>query len=279
MGPVEDQGIILQHIAHIGVLLLLFTVGLKLNLRSISRQEVLGPGLLHFLASTLLYFLGIHFLLEIPLLTAILLGCALSFSSTVLSAKVLENKKEMLAFHGRVAIGILILQDLLALIVISLTSGKVPSPYALLILLLPFTRKFLYKLLDHSGKDELFLLFGLLLALVIGGYGFELVGLSSELGALALGLSISKHPKAPELSKSLWGIKEFFLIGFFLQIGIQGLPTKADWMFALAVNATLLLKGVLLPSTWPRTFYMKKFINASLLLSEISFTQMSKPLT
>jgi predicted Kef-type K+ transport protein len=177
--------------------------------------------------------------------TTFMLSVALAFSSTVLAAKVLETKRELRAFHGRVAIGILIVQDLIALIVVSLAAGRSPSIWALLVFTLPLLRPLLFKLLDASGHDELQLLFGLLLALVVGGYGFELVGLSSELGALVLGALLANHRRSGELSKTLWGIKEFFLVGFFLQIGIGGLPDSQAWMFALMMTALLPIKAIL----------------------------------
>ncbi len=88
-------------------------------------------------------------------------------------------------------------------------------------------------------------LLGLLLALVVGGYGFETLGLSSELGALAFGAMLAKHPRAGELSSALWSIKEVFLIGFFLQIGIGGLPDAQALTFAVAMTLLLPLKGAL----------------------------------
>ena len=117
--------------------------------------------------------------------------------------------------------------------------------WALLVFALPFTRPLLYRLLDASGHEDLLVLFGLLLALGVGGYGFELVGLSAELGALVFGALLAKHRRAGEVAKSLWSIKEFFLVGFFLQIGIDGLPDKNAWVFALVVIALLPLKGAL----------------------------------
>jgi len=110
---------------------------------------------------------------------------------------------------------------------------------------LPLTRPLLYRLLDASGHEDLLVLFGLLLALGVGGYGFEQVGLSAELGALVFGALLAKHRRAGEVAKSLWSIKEFFLVGFFLQIGIDGLPDKDAWVFALLMIALLPLKGAL----------------------------------
>ncbi|UDL05700.1 cation:proton antiporter family protein [Marinobacter sp. CA1] len=234
---------VLDHLAHLGVLLLLFTVGLKLKLRSILSPEVIGGGLLHFTISCSLFTPGIYLLLDTDWSTSLLLAIALSFSSTVLAAKVLESKRELRAFHGRVAIGILIMQDLIALVVMSIAAGKTPSIWALGVFLLPLLRPLLYRLLDASGHDELLVLLGLLLALVLGGLGFEAVGLSSELGALVFGAMLANHPRAVELSKSLWSVKEMFLVGFFLQIGIGGLPDQQALIFAVAVALLLPLKG------------------------------------
>lgn len=242
--PAEGPSII-HHVAHLGVLLLLFTVGLKLNVRSLARAEVLGGGSLHFGLSILLTLPAVLFIFDVSWYQALMLAIALAFSSTVLAAKVLESKRELRAFHGRVAIGILIVQDLLALLVMSVASGTVPSPWAFLVFGLPLLRPLLYKLLDASGHEDLLILFGLLLALVVGGQGFELVGLSSELGALVFGAMLAKHPRAGELSKSLWSIKEFFLVGFFLQIGIDGLPDANAWLFAGVMTLILPIKALL----------------------------------
>ncbi|KAA1175678.1 sodium:proton exchanger [Marinobacter salinexigens] len=235
----------LEHIAHVGVLLLLFTVGLKLKLRSIVSPEVIGGSLLHFAITCLVFTPGLYLLMDLPWSTALMLAIALSFSSTVLAAKVLESKRELRAFHGRVAIGILIMQDLIALVVMSLAAGQTPSKWALIVFGLPLLRPLLFRLLDASGHDELLVLLGLLLALVLGGYGFESVGLSSELGALVFGAMLASHPRAQELSKSLWSVKEMFLVGFFLQIGIGGLPDSQALIFALVATLVLPLKGLL----------------------------------
>lgn len=239
------EGHALKHISHIGVLLLLFTVGLKLKIHNLLKSEVIGPGLLHFAIVTASYTSALHFLLGHDPRTSLLLSIALSFSSTVLSAKVLESKKELASFHGKTAIAILILQDLIALFAMALTTDKTPTPYALLVLLLPFLRPILFKLIDMAGRDDLFVLLGVLLAVVAGGFGFESVGLSGELGALFMGMLTATHPRSKDLTKSLWAIKEFFLIGFFLNIGIGSTPTLDDLAFALLVNTTLLLKGFL----------------------------------
>ena len=114
-----------------------------------------------------------------------------------------------------------------------------------MVLILPLCKPILYKLLDLSGHEELMVLLGLLLALVVGGAGFETLGLSSELGALAFGAMLAGHKRAGELSQSLWSLKEIFLVGFFLQIGLGGLPDQHALIFALVMTLLLPLKSAL----------------------------------
>jgi len=103
----------------------------------------------------------------------------------------------------------------------------------------------LFRILDYAGHDEVLVLTGMLLSLVIGGVGFELIGLKGEIGALVMGLLLSTHPRASELSDSLWALKEVFLVGFFLSIGMSGLPDWNAFVFAVALGVLLPLKGVL----------------------------------
>lgn len=245
IGLPADAGPLLEHLAHLGVLLLLFTIGLKLNIRSLSEPVVLGSAFIHLALTCVLFSAGFVIFLSLPLDKAILLAIALSFSSTVLAAKVLESKRELRALHGRIAIGILIIQDLVALVVLSVYGGDSPSPWAVLVFLLPLLRPVLYWLMNAAQHDELLVLLGTVLAIAVGGMGFEAVGLSSEVGALVMGLLLAKHPRAQELSKALWGVKEVLLVSFFLQIGMAGLPDKEALIFAVILAILLPLKGIL----------------------------------
>jgi len=245
LGLPAYSGEVLEHMAHIGVLMLLFTVGLKLKLGQLIKPHVIGGGLAHFAITVGVLTPGIRLVLDVDWDTALLLAIALSFSSTVLAAKILEGKKELGAFHGRAAIGILIIQDIVALVVIAIWGGNTPSIWALWILALPLLRPLLHRLLDLSGHDEVLVLMGMLLALVVGGYAFQAVGVSGEIGALLMGVLVGSHERAKEMSEALWSLKEVFLVGFFLQIGMQGLPDAGDLAFALAFAVILPLKGIL----------------------------------
>lgn len=244
-GMPEMTGPVLEYIANLGVLILLFTVGLKLKLKQIGEPHVVGVSVLHFALSVAIFTPLTRALFTEDWTIALLVGIALAFSSTVLAAKMLEAKREMSSFHGRAAIGILIVQDIIALVVIAVFSGKVPGPWALLIFATPLLRPVLHKILDWAGHDEVLVLAGMALALIIGGYGFEIIGLKGEIGALVMGLLLSNHPRASELSESLWSLKEIFLVGFFLSIGMSGLPDWNAIVFAVVLALLLPIKGIL----------------------------------
>ncbi|MGF1472757.1 MAG: cation:proton antiporter [Rubrobacteraceae bacterium] len=243
---------LLHEIGHIGVLLLLFTIGLHLRIKSILRPEVLGVGAIHLLLSAVLFTLVVvAFGFGIP--AAILIAIALGFSSTVLAAKTLEDRGELDSYHGRIAIGILIFQDIVAICLLAFSGLGAPSPWALLLLAIPLARMPLTQLLKASKHDELLLIYGLLLALGVGTL-FEELGLSSELGALAAGALLAGTPQADELADKLWGLKEAFLVGFFLEIGLAGFPTFGGLAFALVLALLLPFKSALF-------FYLSTLFN------------------
>jgi hypothetical protein len=165
----------------------------------------------------------------------------LSFSSTVYAVKVLEEKGELASLHGRVTIGILIMQDLFAVVFLTVSAGKIPSPWALTLLVLVPFRHVLMGLMDKLGHGELLILYGLLLAL--GGAAlFEAVGMKADLGALSLGVLVAQHPRASEMARSLLAFKDIFLVGFFLNIGLSGDPAVQAFVIAALLVFLLVFK-------------------------------------
>lgn len=236
---------VLENVAHLGVLLLLFSVGLKIRLKSLLMPAAWATGIVHLAITAVLLGGVLHVLTGQSWQTALLLAAVLGISSTVLAAKSLEERRELRAFHGRVAIGILVIQDLVAIALIAFAEARAPSPWLPALLLLPLARPLLHRLMDFTGHDELLILYGLLLALVVGGWGFEMAGVSGELGALLVGMLLAGHPRAVELSGALWGLKEVFLIGFFVQIGLSGAVTTEALTDALLLTLLLPIQGAL----------------------------------
>lgn len=219
----------LNTFADLGITLLLFTIGLKLDLRSLTRADIWGTSSLHMLIIVVIFgsfislisYIGLPMFRDINFQTAILLAFALSFSSTVFAVKVLEEKGELKANHGRIAIGILIMQDIFAVVFLTISSGKIPSPWAVAVLLgLIAARPVILKMIKHVGRGELLVIAGFILAM--GGASlFELVNLKADLGALVMGMILARRERSSEMAASLLAFKDLFLIGFFLSIGLS----------------------------------------------------------
>ncbi len=238
-----EPSFMLHEIAHLGVLFLLFTVGLHISLKNILQKEVLGVGLIHIAASTLI-FVPVSLVFGLSAEAAVLVAITLGFSSTVLAAKGLETRNELGSFYGRLSLGILIVQDLVAIGIIAYVGGGTPSPWAAILLGLPLLRPLLSRLLYLVEREELLLLMALSLA--VGGSAlFEAVNLSGELGALVMGMLLVNDDKADQLEKKIWGIKEAFLVGFFLEIGLGGLPDSGGFTLIGMMLLLLPVKAVL----------------------------------
>jgi glutathione-regulated potassium-efflux system ancillary protein KefC len=229
----QQGGEALETISNLGITLMLFTIGLKLQLRGLLRSEIWAGTILHICGTVFVFgviflsfsAIGVFLFASLTIGASLLLALALSFSSTVFAVKALQESGETGALHGRVAVGILIMQDLIAVMFLTASTGKLPSwiSIGLLVGLLAL-RPAMEWLMARSGHGELVTLCGLLLALVLGWTAFEFVGLKGDLGALFLGVLVGQHPKSKELAKSLIGLTDLFLVGFFLSIGLRELP-------------------------------------------------------
>ncbi len=243
----------LTSIGDLGVTLLLFTIGLKLDLRSLLRPVIWAGTTLHTVIviaviGTLLYWMslaGIQAFAGIDIGTAMLIGFALSFSSTVFAVKTLEDKGEYQSKYGQVAIGVLIMQDIFAVVFLAASTGKLPSVWALGLLLLVPMRYLLMQLLNRAGHSgELQILYGI--ALALGGYAlFEAVDVKGDLGALIIGAMLASHPLAGDVSKRLLGFKDLLLVGFFLSIGMSGDLTVSAVLIALLLAVLVVFKVAL----------------------------------
>jgi len=247
-----QSGDTLKAVADIGVTLLLFSIGLKLNIKDLLRSEIWAVSVIHLIVTVVVFgliifalgFSGLQYFSGLSAMDSALIAFALSFSSTVFAVKILDEKSEMSSLHGRIAIGILIMQDLFAVIFIAITSGKVPSYAAVLLLLLIPMRPLMITLLRKAGHGELLVLCGMTLAL--GGASlFDYLGVKADLGALILGVLLAGNEKSEKLAKSLLGFKEIFLVAFFLSIGFNGAPSPSAVAVALVLVVLMVAKSLL----------------------------------
>lgn len=243
-------GELLTVLANLGVTLLLFTIGLKLSPPELLKPRVWGTTVIHMACMQLLFtgvILGAAaFLpgLDLDMTGTLVVAFALTFSSTVFVIQVMQAKGELSSRHAELAIGILIIQDLAAVLFLAASKGSLPHLEAVLLLLLWPARELIFKLLARAGHGDLFTLCGFTLA--IGGAAlFEWVGIKGDLGALILGALLAGHQKSKELARNMVQFKDVFLVCFFLTIGLQGFPSAEGVVIALVLGALALLKPLL----------------------------------
>lgn len=237
----------LESVAEFGVVLLLFAIGLKLDVRTLLRREIWLTTVVHMAVSVavavgflgLLAVIGFGYVTGESFSALVLVGFALSFSSTVFVVKILDDRSDTTALYGRIAVGVLVMQDVAAVTFMSVSSGEPPSIWALALVALIPGSWLLHRIWDRVGHGELQALFGVSVAVVLGFGLFELVGISGDVGALVVGVLLSAHPQAGELSRSLMTFKELMLVAFFVQIGMHGTPHAFEIGLALLLLLVL----------------------------------------
>jgi Kef-type K+ transport system membrane component KefB len=241
-----------------GISILLFIVGLSLSphvIREVGKISLItGTGQVMF--TTFLGFMiakgfGYEF---IP---SLYIAISLAFSSTIIILKLLSDKKDLEKLYGKIAIGFLIVQDIIATLILigisSFTSGQDILQSALLVLIkgisaaivLSFISYYLLpKLSDFFAKSQEYLF----LFAVGWGFGlasvFKMMGFSAEIGALVAGVTLSMSPYAREISAKLKPLRDFFLIMFFILLGVNMDITSLSGMLVPAlIFSTFVLVG------------------------------------
>lgn len=245
---------VIATLSDLGITLLLFTIGLKIRLSELFRKEILITTSLHMLISAmgiggvlfLFSYLSLPLFEGITIETAIFVGIALSFSSTVFIIKSLEQRGEISSRHGRFAIGVLIIQDVFAVLLLTFSKSEWPSIWVLTLPVYLYVLHFiLSRLLSHTGHGELLTVFGFFAPFIGGALAFDLVDVKYDLGALIVGMLLVNHNRSEELYDRMMSYKDFFLIGFFINIGLQGVPTWNNLVLAVVLLVFVFFKGLL----------------------------------
>ena len=222
--------------SRLGIALLLFVVGLKLDLHIVRTigPVALASGLGQVLFTSLVGYL-IALLLGMSHVTAIYVAVALTFSSTIIIVKLLSDKREVDSLHGRIAIGFLIVQDIVVvLVMIGLTAfGQADNELnmgwevlkvvlkgtAMLLVIALLMRYILPKLLHHlAHSSELLMLFAIAWA-VSGAVAGDALGFSKEVGAFLAGISIASTLYREQIAARLVSLRDFLLLFFFIELG------------------------------------------------------------
>ncbi|WP_154222152.1 cation:proton antiporter family protein [Marinicella rhabdoformis] len=241
-----------KQLSSVGITLLLFTIGLKIKVKNLIKPHIWAVTSVHTLLTVLFFalvfkffsWLGMTQYLGLSNNTLLIIAFALSFSSTVFVVKILEDKGEYYSRHGRIAIGVLVIQDIFAVLFMAISTGKPPSAWALGLLLLWPTRHLISRILNAMGHDELLVLLGFILSMG-GSLLFEFVGIKGDLGALIMGLMLSNHSRARDMAKTMMSFKDLFLLGFFISIGLTGELTWMHIGMGFVLLALVLFKSAL----------------------------------
>jgi Kef-type K+ transport system membrane component KefB len=259
LGLVEG-GAEIELLAKIGISLLLFVVGLKLDVRLVSK---LGPVALATGLGQVLFTSIVGYLIAIGLgfevVSAVYIAVALTFSSTIIIVKLLTDKRELDELHGRIALGFLIVQDIvvvLAMIAITATGtadgddltreflGVVVRGTGLLVAVALFGR-YVAPRVTHvlARSSELLVLASVTWAVVLAAISI-LLGFSEEVGAFLAGMSLASTPYREAISGRLTTLRDFLLVFFFIELGTQfELGAALDQIGAAIVFSAFVLIG------------------------------------
>jgi Kef-type K+ transport system membrane component KefB len=222
-------------LAKLGITLLLFVVGLKLDLHIIRTMGLvaLATGLGQIAFTSIIGYL-IALALGMTPISALYVAVALTFSSTIIIVKLLSDKREVDTLHGRIALGFLIVQDLVVVLAMiglnamANNSGDSAGFAAFSILLkglvflvavalmMRYILPRLLHLLSHS--QELLVLFGIAWAVSLATTG-DMLGFSKEVGAFVAGVSLASTPYRNALGARLVSLRDFLLLFFFIDLG------------------------------------------------------------
>ncbi len=252
---------IIATFAEFGVALLLFVIGLEMNIRKLKvvGKSSIFSGLLQVLIIAELGFL-IAFFFGFNSIEAIYVGLIIAFSSTAVVLKVLSDKNEANTLHGRIMLGILLVQDIIVIFALSFLTtlnnftwsaimtalingvGMLAVAFILTKYILPlFFRKI-------AESEELLLLFAI-------SWCFAFVGLSSllnfsiSIGAFIAGISLASFPYNIEIAAKIKPIRDFFVTIFFVSIGMQIIPissTSSLIFIGIMLGIALLIKPILI---------------------------------
>ncbi len=224
----------IELLAQIGVSVLLFVVGLKLDLKHIRH---IGPVAvatgLGQLAFTIFFGFLIITVLGKSLMEAIYVAVALTFSSTIIIVKLLSDKREIDSLHGRIAVGFLIVQDLAVVVAMmvmstlrtgdmgwfdlmtSLSMRLLIAGVAMYVLMRYVLPKLVAKM---ASSMELLLIFAIAWGMSLAALG-EWAGFSKEAGAFLAGFSLASTDFRDAINARLTAIRDFLLLFFFIELG------------------------------------------------------------
>jgi Kef-type K+ transport system membrane component KefB len=289
MGWVKSQESI-QIISELGLIFMLFMIGLEIDLKKIVRAGrvilfAAGGQLIGGCILGIFFFMGISRALGGGGFDGLYLAIACTLSSTVIIVKVLYEKRELDTLPGRITLGVLVLQDIFAILFLAVQPSladlqvsvillSIARVVALVVTALALSRYILPPLFHQiARRPELVLLGALAWCFLIGEIA-ELLHLSREMGSLVAGVSISTFPYALDVTAKVTTLRDFFITLFFVALGMTiPIPNLSVIGLALIIAAFTVVSRVV--TTFTPLYLLKQGLRASL-LPAINLAQISE---
>jgi Kef-type K+ transport system membrane component KefB len=236
LGWVQDRETV-QTIGELGLIFLLFMIGLEIDLKKIARAgQVIAVTALLQIALCFLFAIAVFILAGFSLangnLDALYFAIAATFSSTIIIVKLLYDKRELETLAGRITLGVLVMQDLAAILFLAL-QGQLADPsfvtmalalgrvFVLVAAAFAVSRYVLPALFKSLARQpELLLIGALAWCFAVSGFAAWL-GLSREMGALIAGVALSTFPYTLDVAARVNTLRDFFVTLFFVSLGMQ----------------------------------------------------------
>jgi len=267
-------------ISELGLIFMLFMIGLEIDLKKIVRAGKVilfaaGGQLLGGCLLGVLFFVGIGLSLGGGQFDAVYLCVACALSSTVIIVKVLYEKRELDTLPGRITLGVLVLQDIFAILflavqpslanlevsVILLSIGRVAVLVAAALLV---SRYVLPRVFHQIARRPELILLGALAWCFLVAETAERLSLSREMGALIAGVSLSTFPYALDVTAKVTTLRDFFITLFFVALGMT-IPVPGLSVIGLALMIAAFTVVSRLVTTFTPLYLMKQGLRASLL--------------
>jgi Kef-type K+ transport system membrane component KefB len=267
-------------ISELGLIFMLFMIGLEIDLKKIVRAGKVilfaaGGQLIGGCLLGVLFFVGIGLSLGGGHFDAVYLCVACALSSTVIIVKVLYEKRELDTLPGRITLGVLVLQDIFAILflavqpslanlevsVILLSIGRVAVLVAAALLV---SRYVLPRLFHQIARRPELILLGALAWCFLVAETAERLSLSREMGALIAGVSLSTFPYALDVTAKVTTLRDFFITLFFVALGMT-IPVPGLSVIGLALMIAAFTVVSRLVTTFAPLYLMKQGLRASLL--------------
>lgn len=256
---VNDAALI-HELAEIGVILLMFTLGMEFSLSRLDKVKnvAIWGGLLQIAGTILVSTLAARFM-GFPYPESIFLACVVAISSTMIVMRSLGDSGELNSVHGQIMLGILIVQDIFVILMVSLlpflkgfSLSNLPllalpllKTIVLILSMLVLSRRIIPMVMDRAAKsssNEVFLLLALSLGLGVAALA-HFMGLSVSLGAFLAGLVISESEYVHEITGKIVSFRDSFVILFFVSVGMLVNPAhlSANWTLSLMVLGLIVI--------------------------------------